>query len=116
MDSAVPFACVLGVGARLMSWRMSGLLVTMPVPRGRLSDSGQTISRDEAQKGHVQVSTNNILQDGALATGLRANDGNLRQIYGVLDLFKCQTRVLVGCQVRWTMDVRQLSKRHPEAC
>ena len=34
ISSETPFAC--GAAARLMSWRMSGLRVTIPVPRGRL--------------------------------------------------------------------------------
>ena len=36
-SSDTPFACAFGIAARLMSCRMSGRLVTIPVPRGRLS-------------------------------------------------------------------------------
>lgn len=71
-----------------MSCRMSGLRVTMPVPRGRLPVAHQpTLPLPFLRirsPSHLQVSPDYVLQHRALAARLGAHDGDLGQIDGVL--------------------------------
>ena len=39
---------------------------------------------------HLQVATNNILQDGTLSTRLTAHDHDLRKVDRILDTYGCK--------------------------
>jgi hypothetical protein len=49
----------------------------------------------------LQVSTNDILQYRTLSTRLRTYDGDLRQIYGVLDLAQASVHFRTRTQAAW---------------
>jgi hypothetical protein len=69
-----------------------GLLVTIPVPRGRLSR--RNILAEEKRKHvapcgvieYVQIPSDNVLENGTLSTRLRSDDGDLGKVYGVVNL------------------------------
>jgi hypothetical protein len=62
--------------------------VTIPEPRGRLGVgvSGREKYNLPNDCPGLQVSANNVLENGTLSTGLRSDNDNLWEIYGILDL------------------------------
>ena len=63
--------------------------MTIPAPRGRLHRESVMVRSGEANNCALddsQVSANDVLQYRGFAAGLRADDNDLRKIYGISDL------------------------------